>query len=161
MAIRKLQRRPASLDLAPEQRRRVNAVSYRLDGSLIKTALILNPGKIVIAPRGSGKSTALAEYVYDNFPEGAVFFVRDQLMGEFLIKKFPKKYLNEVIIVWGGAEPADLYSFNLPVFSDEIFLLPGFTQKRIIGDVRFAGAVGTPSGLADQEVMNRCILCCF
>lgn len=157
MAIRELQGRATGVNLTLEQIRRFNAVNYRLDGSRIKAALAMNPGKVILAPRESGKSTSLAEYMYDNYPDGAIIFVRDVAMAEDWKMLFPRDYLWNVIIVWGGAEP-DSRGRELPIFADEIFLLPGVTQKRITGDRRFAGAVGTPYGLSVPEVRALCIL---
>lgn len=158
MAIRELQGCVTGVDLTPEQRRRFNAVNYRLDGSRIKAALALNHGKIILAPRRSGKTISLAEYAYENFHEGAIFFVVNETIANYLKDQFPSDYFKEVIVCWGGGGPKMLYGENKPVFADEIFLLPGMIQKRIISDPRFEGAVGTPSGLTVEEVKKLCIL---
>jgi len=136
----------------------VAAVTYKLRGEKIKAALLMNPGKIILCPRQSGKSISLAGYMMENYPDGAIVFTINERTAKEFNRMLSKEYFKKSIIVYGPQNPPFFMDENLPIFADEFFGLIGVVQKAIVRDRRFTGAVGSVMGGAIiEEVRNRCI----
>lgn len=133
-------------------------VTYKLTGNRIKSALLMNPGKVVICPRQSGKTASLAEYIMEHCTYGAIVFCAFESAALQIRRSWPWGYFEKCIIVWGQGEPAAPFGWNLPIFADEICLIGGTRQRQIVRNPRFAGAVSSPSDFTEEEVRIRCIL---
>lgn len=132
-------------------------VTYKLTGEKIKAALLLNHGRVVISGRQTGKTTSLAEFIFEHCPYGAVVFCQTEVAALEIRRLWTVEYFEKCIIVWGQGEPAAPFGWNLPIFADELGLIGGTRQKQIVRNPRFYGAVSSPWDFFEPEVRRLCI----
>lgn len=145
---------PTKLD---DSARQAALVTHKLQGEKIKAALLMNPGKVIICPRQSGKSTGLMGYIQDVFADGAIIYTVSEDQARNFKKGLGKEIFNKSTIVWGNVYP-NLAGINQPIFADEICWLGGTRQKEIVRHPNFMGAVSSASSFTEPEVKDICIL---
>jgi hypothetical protein len=144
----------ANLDPDAKQ---VAAVTYKLKGEKIKAALLMNPGKVIISQRQSGKTTSLAEYIFEHYPDGVIVFYSHELSARQLKLAWPTAFFDKCTIAWGNVYPP-MQGLHQPIFADEICGLGGTMQKQIVKHPDFMGAVSSATDFTEPEVRKLCIL---
>jgi hypothetical protein len=141
-----------------DELRQAALVRAALQGNKIKSALAQNPGKVIVAPRRSGKTTALVHYIEAVHPNGAILFHLHTLPCLSILEARSNKTIGKMVTM--GADPHNIdltRGYDLPIYADEIGVMDSRVQDLIIADPRFRGAVTTPWFIALSD--HKAIFC--
>lgn len=106
------------------------------------------PGVVVHSERRTGKTTALADFIYKHHNGNALVMCHDKQAAEHFYdayrKRFPER---ERPIVLSPSMVVECRGNDLPLYIDEFWLLSSKIQQQV-KDYGIAGAVGTVPALA-------------
>jgi hypothetical protein len=123
-----------------DELRQAALVRAALQGNKIKSALAQNPGKVIVAPRRSGKTTSLVQYIEAVHPEGAILFHLNRLPNASIFNAMSKTYLGKMITLGADLLNLDFCRGNyLPIYADEIGMMDERVKDYILIDSRFPG----------------------